>query len=393
MPAPFGVTASGFSRPTVQELIALVDADLRADLSASLDLSTDSIIGQLVGIFCQQLGIAWEATEDTYHGFDPDRAEDDALVSLAKITGTNKRGASKSTVPVRVTLAAGVTLEAGTHFAHVEGKEDVRFTVVEDFTAPGPADPDDYFLTFESENAGPVQAPSGTLTVIATPVVGWSGVTNTEDATAGRLSDSNQELRVRREQALARAGSSTAQAIRADVLAVTNVTSVQVFENYTDTTDVDGLPPHSFEVVLWDDAGANDDAVAQAIWDTKAAGIRPFGQTGDQGTATDANGDPHTVPFSRAAQVSMYIEFDLTPRAGYVGDADFKLAVAQALNAEFGTGDDVGFYDILDAAHGLGAKVLAVRFGTAASPTDDVDTVITTRQIARFDTGRIAINP
>lgn len=393
MPAPYGVTADGFSRPSVQELLALVEADERATISQSLDVSSDSVIGQINGIFCQQLGIAWEALEEAYHAFDPDRAEDDAMVSLAKITGTNKRGASKSTVPTAVTLAIGTTLQAGIHFAHVEDKEDVRFTPEADFTAPGPADPAVYIVPFEAEITGPVQAPSGTLTVIATPVVGWSAITNNEDATPGRNSDSTEDLRVRREQALARAGSSTAAAIRADVLAVEDVTSVQVFENYTDVTDADGLPPHSFEVVLWDDANADDNAVAQAIWGSKAGGIRPYGQTGDQGTATDANGDPHTVPFSRAAEVAMYVEFDLEKRAGYVGDSAFKLAVAQALNAEFGTGDDVGFYDVLDATHALGAKISAVRFGTSASPTTNTDTVINTRQIARFDSGRIAINP
>lgn len=392
MPNPtYGVTAAGFTRPTEAEILKMIEGDLRAGISQSLDLSENELIGKVNRLLARRISDAWTALDATYHSFDPETAVDDALVSLAKITGTEKRGASKSIVDVTVTLAPDTKLEAGTHFAHVLGKEDVRFTPTEDFTAPPGQAPDTFGLKFEAENAGPIQAAAGTLTVIATPVVGWLAITN-EDATPGRLSDSNRDLRVRREQALARAGSSTNAAIRADVLAVQNVTSVQVFENYTDAADADGLPAHSFEVVLWDDASADDDQVAQAIWDTKAAGIRPCGQTGDQGTATDANGHPHVMPFSRAAEVPVYVEFELEPRAGYVGDEGFKLSVAQALNAQYGTGADVALYDISDATHGLGAKITAVRFGTTASPSEAADVPITTRQIARFDSGRITVS-
>jgi uncharacterized phage protein gp47/JayE len=391
MPAPYGVTATGFNAPTEAEILALIEADQRAEISQTLDLSEQSVLGKLNRRFAKRIADAWKATEATYHSFDPDKAVDDALVSLAKLTGTSKRGASKSTALATVTLAPETKLEAGTHFAHVAGKEDVRFTPAKTFTAPAGDAPAQFKVKFEAETAGPTQAAAGSLTVIATPVVGWLSITNAEDAQPGRLTDSSADLRLRRKQSLARAGSSTGAAIRADVLAVPNVTSVQVFENYTDDTDANGLPPHSFEVVLWDDASADNDAVAQAIGATRAGGIRPFGQTGDSGTATDANGVPRQVPFSRAAEVAIYIEFDVEERAGYLGAEAFKLAVAQALNAEFGTGEAVTFYDVLDATHGLGAKIIAVRFGTMPNPTAQTDVAISPRQIARFDSGRIAV--
>lgn len=387
----YGVTAEGFVRPSVQEILDLIETDQRAEISATLDLSTDSVVGQINGIFANQLGVVWEALEAAYHAFDPDRAEDDQLTSLAKLTGTERRGASKSELEgdaaVQVTLEAGTVLEAGVHFAHVDGQPDVRFTPQADFTAPATGT---HLVDFESELDGPIQAIAGTLTVIATPVVGWSAVNNPQDAVLGREADDDDDLRLRREAALARSGSSTVDAIRADVLAVEDVTSVQVFENYDEETDANGLPGHSFEVVLWDDAGADDDEIAQAIWNSKAGGIRPFGE--ESGTALDSNGDPHTVPFSRADAVNIWIDYDLTPRDGYVGDAAFKLAVATALDAAMTTGQDLSEWDVTDAAHGLGAKVTAVRFGTASNPTTETDVEISTREIARFDTSRIVIN-
>lgn len=390
-PAPFGVTPSGFSRPSVQELLALIQADQRAEIAQALDLSTESVLGQVNGIIANQLGTAWEALEAVHDGNDPDRAEDDAATSLAKITGTERAGASRSqfegSSAALVTLASGTTLQAGIHFAHVTGKPDVRFTPQVDFTA---ALDGDYALDFESENTGPVQAPANTLTVIATPVIGWSSVNNPEDATLGRDADDDQDLFVRREQGLALSGSSGTDQIRADVLAVKDVTSCQVFENYTDVTNDQGLPPKSFQVVLWDDAGADNGAVAQAIWGSKPGGIEPIG---DQlGTATDRNGDPHTVRFSRATAVLMWLEFDLTPQAGYVGDAAFKLAIATALDTAKGTGSAVAKWDLNDAAHGKGAKILNVRFGIAPAPLTDTEVLISQLSIARFDTSRILVN-
>lgn len=391
-PAPFGVTPQGFSRPSVQELLSLIEADQRAEISQTLDLSADSVLGQNNAIIANQLGTAWEALEAVYDGNDPDRAEDDAATSLAKLTGTDREGASKSLLvgahAVQVTLTSGTLLQASVHFAHVTGRPDVRFTPRVDFTAPTTGN---HLVDFESENTGPVQAPATTLNIIATPVVGWSFVINTSDAVPGRTADDDQDLFVRREQALALSGSSGTDQIRADVLAVTNVTSVQVFENINDETDpVTGLPGHSFQVVLWDDAGAANDAVAQAIWGSKPGGIEPIGD--QTGTATDRNGDPQVMRFSRAAAVLMYLEFDVIARAGYVGAADFKLAIASALNTDKGTGSAVIRWDLQKAAAPLGADILNVRFGIAPAPTTDTEVAITQLQIARFDTSRILVN-
>lgn len=390
MPAPYGVTPTGFSRPSVQEELAIIEADQRENISATLDLSTDSVVGQINGIVAERNGLIWEALQAIHDAGDPDRVEDDAATSMAKITGTNREGPSKSSVFAVVSLALGTVLEAGVNFAHVVGKPDQRFTPVEDFTATGPSDPQDYVVEFESESDGAVQAPAGTLTVIATPVVGWLSINNANDASPGRLVDDDADLRVRREQGLQRPGSSTTEAVRADVLAVDGVTSCQVFENFTDATDSQGLPPKSMQAVLWDDAGADDDDIAQAIWDSKPGGIQMIGA--ESGTALDKNGDPHTMHFSRATAVLMYVACTVTPKDGYVGDTAFKLTLAQTLDSVMGTGADVSTWDVSDAAHGLGAKVTHIKLGTAPSPTLDDDIAISNTQIARFDTSRITIS-
>lgn len=386
----FGVTAAGFVRPSVQDLLALIEADQLSLIDPSLDVSTESVLGQNNGIVARQLGVGWETLETCYHGFDPDAAEDMLLIMLSKLTGTEARAASKSTTPCTIVTDGPVTIEAGTHFAHLNLRPDIRFTPKENFEASGAGTFLD--VLFECEQTGPVAAPSSELEVIATPIVGWVSITNTLDATLGRVADDTPTLRQRREDELSRGGSATVQAIRAELLGQlgpAGLESVIMFENDGDEVDNDGLPPHSFEAVIFDDGLVDDDEIAQVIFDEKAGGIKPHGN--DSGTATDVNGDNHTVRFTRAEEVEIWLEFDITLRDDYVGEATFKQTVAERCDAVFGSGDDVTFFDVMVAAAGLGVHVIGLRLGLAASPTLSADLPINIRQIARFDTARIAI--
>ncbi len=386
MPGPYGVTSTGFNRPTLQELIALFEADQHSEISPTLDVSTDSLVGQLNAIYARQLDIAWEGVETAYHGFDPDRAEAFLLVALAKLTGTEKRAASASQVELSCVLDAGTVLVAGTHFAHVIDQPDNRWTPREDFTAPstGP-----HVVPFVAEQLGPTEAAAGTITVIATTVVGWSDpVTNPEPAIPGRVADDDATLRQRREDQLTRAGASTVDAIRADLLGFQDMESVTMFENVTDVTDVEGLPPHSFEAVIYDAGLLANDAIAQVIYDTKPAGIRAVGDA--SGTATDENGNTHSVPFTRVTELDVWIVFTIVQRDDYVGDAAFKATVADRLN-ELAIGQDVTPYDVTVATYGLGAQVNAVVFAFNPIPFLSVTLPVASRELARFASARISL--
>src|SRR3954470_4700175 len=123
----FGVTPEGFVAPSVQDLLALIEADQLAGVSAQLDVSPDSPIGQVNGIYANYLAQAWEALAACYDGFDPDAAEETLLTMLCKLTGTPRAAATYSTTPCTVTASIGTVLLAGTHFASVAGKPDVKF--------------------------------------------------------------------------------------------------------------------------------------------------------------------------------------------------------------------------------------------------------------------------
>ena len=88
-----------------------------------------------------------------------------------------------------------------------------------------------------SVDTGAIVGASGDLTVIDTPVGGWSSVINVLDADPGRDVATDEELRILAESDLTRPGGETPDAIRQTLLALADVESVTVFYNSTDTTD------------------------------------------------------------------------------------------------------------------------------------------------------------
>lgn len=399
--ADFGVKPEGFVRPTVQDLIALCEQDQKATIDPNFDVSPDSPAGQLTGIYMNFEALAWEALEETYNSFDADKAEDASLTNLAALTGTPRRSASRSTVTCTCTLTAGTTLLADVNFAAVDGDPSSRWTPSADFTAPSTGTHD---LVFQAERAGPTTAGANTILIIATPVTGWTDVFNTNDATPGINADDNPTLRTRRQEELTQGGSGTVESLAAEIEAsIPSVISVLPLNNTTMFTDADGLPPKSYELVIWDGVSppsGNADKIAQIIWDKGTAGIQSGGNT--SGTAIDRKGNNQTVRFSRTTQKNVYVTYAIAARPGYVGDAAFKVAVALAANeglpgdlrevfGGFGPDDDVDQYDLTLITANLGAKILSVVMGLAPTPVSNADILISKREIARFDSSRILV--
>lgn len=389
---PDFVTAAGLEIKTVEQIVDELSARQKAEIDATLNTAADSPIGQLNGIFASQLREVWEVLQVAYNGFNPDAAEGFLLEKLSALTGTTKRPASKSTVELSCDLDAGTTLVAGTHFANVVGDPTNRWTPINDFTATTNGVD---LVQFEAEFAGAVIANAGTITDINTAVTGWNSVTNVSDATVGREADDDATLRQRREDELRATGSATVDAIRADILQDPDVLQCNVFENTSDIVDAAGLPPKSFEAIVFDGTppALTNDEIAQLIWDTKPAGMRAFGL--ESGTATDSLGFFHTIFFSRPTEREVWLELDLDidVSSGYAGAAALEAALVLLNDSDLLVGRDVIVNRIESVAMGFAGviDVTATRLDFSASPVATANLVIGPRELARLDTGRILI--
>lgn len=242
---------------------------------------------------------------------------------------------------------------------------------------------------FQAVETGPIQALTGTLNQIVTPVPGWARVENAADATKGTDAETDAAFRVRRVLALTGSGSATLEAIRGALLVLTDVSHVSVFENVTDVIDGDGRPPHSVESLV---VGGADQDILDELFNKKSAGIETHGT--ESGTVVDTQGNNHTLRFSRPTAVNIWLEVDVTVDASYPADGDDQvetrlLAFGDALEI----GEDVIVYPSLISSFAdvPGITDVAIRIGTAVSPTLDDNIVIAATEVADFDSARITI--
>ena len=89
-------------------------------------------------------------------------------------------------------------------------------------------------------------------------------------------------------------------------MAIPNVTSARVFTNESDLT-VDGMPPHSIEVVV---AGGLDAPIAQAIYEAKPSGQPTYGNTTTN--AVDSIGNNKAIKYSRPVPLLVYVTINVT---------------------------------------------------------------------------------
>ena len=320
---PYGLQSSGFIVKPQADILSDMQTTELNQVSPSLNIQATGLTGIQNGIFSAALAELWLLAAALYNGMDPDNATNDQLTSLALITGTTRENATASVAKqCVVNVNAAFFAAAGTMFAAVPTNSAATFTNVTDVNNPG-GSPTNINVDFQCTVTGPVQALAGTLTQITTSLSGWNSITNPTDAIEGSNVESDTSLRLRRNQDLSNAGSSTADAIRSAVLQKMQIgvtpgvtfdtKACSVFHNDGDVTDSNGIPPHSVEVVSYQPGitpgDSNDIALAQLILDEKAAGIGTNGTSSE--VAKDSQGVSETIKFTRPTVLNPTISVDL----------------------------------------------------------------------------------
>lgn len=404
---PWGLTPYGFRAKTLEEIETELATRLRdgiRDSEGRRVLNTEvGAVAQIIGAVASAARETWEAVEAVHAASDRDRASGAGLRSVAAITGTRALGPTKSTVTLTLTLGAGVTVPAGS-IVSVSGAPESRFVTIETVTSTSAGA---YEVAAEGETAGPVAANAATLTVIDTPVSGWTAVTNALDAVTGALAESDPELRARAENELAAPGRSPQDAIRARLLQLLRdegVTrgSVTVHMNVGDVVDADGLPGHSVEAVVYD--GTDDGSaiasadIAETLWSCVGAGIYTHGSSSV--TVRDSAGGAHTVRFTRPLVRNVYIvaAANVSGQRGWDtanGSTLAKNAIVANADAIHGVGDDVSRFRVLSALFGVAGVIDVTSFtlGFSPAPVGTSNLVVGRREIAAFDSSRVTLTP
>lgn len=387
----FGISSTGFKTKRLDQLLEELNAEVKSIFGDNFNVSPESPDGQINGVISESNANLWELAQESYNAFNPSAATGVTLSNLVQLNGITRLPATSSRVQLSITGTAGTVIPAGSLVSTSDTGD--QFSTEQAITLDGAGNGS---VFASAVNTGPITALAGTVTEIDTPITGWSSVTNSADAQAGTDEETDVELRARRERSVARDAQSIVDAIFAGVANVAGVTQTVVLENDTNVTDSNGLPPHSFQVIV---VGGVDEDIGDIIWLKKPAGVLSFGTTTTQ--IIDSQGIAHDISFSRPTTVDIYVEVDITTFPEYPANGDdlIKQAIVDYANGElingrgFSLSDDVIYTRLYTPINSVqGHEITDLKIGISPNPTGTSNISISATEISNFLIANIVVN-
>lgn len=392
-----------FVSDSVEDVLDTMLADLEAELGDDIPDDLSSIARALYLPWAERIVELQNDLGLVLDSAQIDHASDEALDFLTALIGVPRISATSAegTVTFSRGTAAGqdYNIPTGTR-VQTGGNDPIVFKTTEAVTlSSGNTSVDADIIAEDGGILGNVGA--STITTFKDDVAGAEEVNNSAETNGGRDREDDEELRERAKENLATGARASASGLITALRAIPEVLSVSIFINDSNSTNVDGQPAHSFELVVETD-GSNgvSDKISQAILDTKAAGDTSSGGvygTGDSGVGTLINGQTFTIPFSTPTPIKLYVDLDMEVTEEYAGDDALRDNIVQYVGGVLssGNGDDgrlsVGQdviygtveYAIRDVPGVYDITTLGV--GTTASPTGTSNVAISLGEKATAD--------
>lgn len=302
------LTETGFERTRLIDRLSELQADARAIFGQDIDLSSDTMDGQHIGLFAESIADLDELAEAIWLSFDPDVATGHSLSRLVKINGIERSQGAYSVVELTLSGTPNTLVPKGSIVANSQGTVTVYTLEDARIDTDGKAR-----MMASPKMMGPINAAAETLNVIKSPLFGWESVTNKDTMIVGKNRETDRDLRLRRRGSVSKGNRNMTEALWAALSDLPSVTEVSVLENATPKEDSRGLPPHSVHVVV---LGGQDYEIAKTIWINKTGGTVLAGYK--DVIITDATGNEQIIKFSRPVSVPVEIEIYVKPISGYV---------------------------------------------------------------------------
>lgn len=275
-----------------------------------------------------------------YNSFSPQLAVGTALSSNVAINGLVRNVATNSQVNVNIVGVAGTLIPANSLIQDSNGNQ---------YSVPATTIPSggEITVTATAVETGSISSAANTVTTILNPTNGWQTVTNPAASVPGAPVETDPELSARQAESVEIPSLSALDGIEGAVASVTGVTASKSYENDTNVTDGNGLPPHSIAVVA---QGGSATDIAQAIAIKKTPGAYTYGTTSE--VVNDAYGIPHTIRFSVPTSTNVAVAITINPLAGYTSTigTEIQSAVTSYIN-NLGIGTNVAYTKVFVPAN------------------------------------------
>lgn len=135
----FGVTDQGFVTKRLPDIKLEIESTIRDTFGSGIDLTAESPLGQIIGVFAERESKLWELAEGVYYSAYPDTAEGVSLDNAVALTGIVRQGQTYSTVEAIFYGVPGTLIPVGS-IASVDGDPDARFVTSVPLTIGSPVD-------------------------------------------------------------------------------------------------------------------------------------------------------------------------------------------------------------------------------------------------------------
>ena len=318
-----GITSAGIFQPTLDDVLSFYITAFRGIYGQDTYLGADSQDGQLVGLLSSVLDDVNTKTVLAYRSFSPTTAQSDALSSNVKLNGIARKIPSNSSVPVLLIGQYGTPIVNGV----IEDEAMNSWSLPSPITIPYSGQ---VSTTATCLTPGAIAAPVGTIWTIVSQVPGWQDVTNLSDAALGLPVELDGELRQRQTVSTMLPSQIGIDGLVGALSALPNVVSVTPFENDTNLTDANGIPPKSTALVI---DGGDAAQIANVLLLKKMDGSQFYGPI--QVTANDINGISRKVGWFAPTDVPITYSVSIRPQDKFTLDdeAAIQLALANWTNS------------------------------------------------------------
>ena len=309
------INASGLQTKTLTEIKDEIIAGLKIAYGDDINVASDSPDGQAITIFALTVRDSLDALTQVYNSFDPDLAigrtldERCALNGIQRLAGTHTETSVAVETNKAITLVGLAGADPLTPPANIFTVSDTQGNyfylkatqvIVETTTIT-------HDFMFVAKNIGAIETSPATLTRIVSVILGVKSVTNSTvmNTTLGLNEETDAALRIRRQKSVSLASQGYLASLKAAIQNISAVTYSEVYENYSNTTDTDGIPPHSIWVIV---EGGLDADIGYAIYTKRNAGCGMKGSV--LVNVTQPDGTLFQVQFDRTVQENLHIKFD-----------------------------------------------------------------------------------
>lgn len=312
---PNQLTSTGLEVATYSEMQTTLETGFQTIYGNDINLDPDSPDGQIIGIFLQAYLDILDLIVNVYNMFDPDNAIGSVLDQRVSINGIQRQAGTFTTTDVTLVVSQALNLSG------LDQTANPVYTVQDDAgnqwqlqTSQVIAGAGTYVFLFQAAAPGQVFTVPDTITQSVTVVLGVTSINNpTTYSTLGEEEESDAALKVRRQQSVSLSSQGYYNGLKAALLNINGVTSVQIIENDSGTTNIYGVPGHSIWVIV---AGSGAAAsIAQAIYSKRNAGCGMY-NSGDGAaqsfTITQQDGSTFTVYWDGIIDENLFIKFSVT---------------------------------------------------------------------------------